>query len=321
MILLDRRPHRHHFGETSMIKRLLECQYSAHSLPETYISITLPTGNSPTCSPTPLPFLLLYFTMSLGSLDPNLLKTLGTCLVHLDNISKHSIQYWGSHPYTFIHNRKDTWTCSHRLHEPLIVEATSSEGGSAVLLQSIEEAPAIFSVVRQLAKSKPIYETTDPHNHSGTCSFWVENRPDPASKTFWQRIPKALEAIVSKHSSYSDISNLYDVDQDTGTVSMHIQWASDEASDWSSVGNSYQISLSFCWSTLQKQDHSGDSASSDFIREATLKSPPEAVRILFSLAHRKEVFPDDGWDWDFGTVTYCASLISAGAVWEHILSN
>ena len=190
-----------------------------------------------------------------------------------------------------------------------------------MLSQSIEEAPVIFSVVRQLAKSKPIYETTDPHNHSCTCSFWVENRPDPTSKTFWQCIPKALEAIVSKHSSYSDISNLYDVDQDTGIVSMHIQWASDKVSVWSSVDNSYQISLSFCWSTLQKQDHSRDSTGSDFIREATLKSPPKAVRILFSLAHGKEVFPDDGWDWDFGTVTYCTSLISAGAVWEHILSD
>lgn len=194
----------------------------------------------------PLPFFLLSFTMSLGPLDPNLLKTLGTCLVHLDNVSKDSIQYWGSHPYSFLHDRKDTWTCSRRLHEPLTVEATSSEGGSAVFSQSIEEAPAIFSVVGQLAKSKPIHETTDPHNHTRTCSFWVENRPDPASKTFWQRIPTALEAIASKHSSYGDISNLYNVDKDTGTVSMHIQWASDEASVWSSVSNSRRISLSFC---------------------------------------------------------------------------
>ena len=125
MIFLDRRPHRHHFGETSMIKRLLECQYSAHSLPETHILISLPTGNPPTCSPTPLPFLLLYFTMLLGPRDPNLLKTLGTCLVHLDNVSKHSIQYWGSHLYTFIRNHKDTQMYSHQLHEPLIVEAVT----------------------------------------------------------------------------------------------------------------------------------------------------------------------------------------------------
>lgn len=172
--------------------------------------------------------------MSPNSLSPNLLKILGTCLVHLDDVSAHSVQYWNSHTYSFQNDHKNTWTCSHWLHEPLIVETIPS-----VLLQPIEDMPAIFSIVGQLATSKPICETINPHNHSCTCLFWVVSRPDPTSKSFWQHIPNALEAIARKSSSHSDTSNLYDINKNTGRVSLHVQWALDDVSTWSSIGNNH----------------------------------------------------------------------------------
>ena len=65
------------------------------------------------------------------------------------------------------------------------------------------------------------------------------SRPDPTSKSFWKYIPIALEAIARKSSSHSDTSNLYDVNKNTGRVSLHVQWALDDVSTWSSIGNNH----------------------------------------------------------------------------------
>jgi hypothetical protein len=135
----------------------------------------------------------------------NLQAVYRDCIYNLDSVHPNTI------PNIHFEFNGTTWVCSRALHEPQIFASVSPI--------PISDSALIFQVVGQISQLKPI--TT----RDGQTSFWVESRPDVASRTLWSRIPDRLHAIVAESSQATvNFTRLYDID-DSGVMLLKIMWA------------------------------------------------------------------------------------------------
>ena len=143
--------------------------------------------------------------VALTAMAENLQAVYRDCIYNLDSVHPNTI------PNIHFEFNGTTWVCSRALHEPQIFASVSPI--------PISDSTLIFQVVGQISQLKPI--TT----RDGQTSFWVESRPDVASRTLWSRIPDRLHAIVAESSQATvNFTRLYDID-DSGVMRLKIMWA------------------------------------------------------------------------------------------------
>lgn len=148
-----------------------------------------------------------------------------SALQHIDSITPSLITDFGPMPLNFAFDGKETWTCSRELPEPINFALPN------ISEQPIDDACIIFEVVGTISETLPVGRGR--RAGARTRSFWVESRPDRASRALWNRIPEAFEAIAARAGRVVNTSDLYKVDYETGVVSLHIKWASSEPSIFS----------------------------------------------------------------------------------------
>lgn len=163
-----------------------------------------------------------------------------SCIQHLDSVTPR-----GTVPIHFYPDgsRNHYQICGRDLLEPLYIEFTGKQA---------EDAPIIFELIGQISLLKPIHPSqadasTEPQTHA---KFWIECRPDVASRVFWHRIPAAFHAIAAQCDSPVDLSEVLEVDRDTGRILVCMKWSSvGEQSPFAKVSEHYDNSY-IHWSNL-----------------------------------------------------------------------
>jgi hypothetical protein len=133
----------------------------------------------------------------------NLQTVYQNCIYNLDSVHPNTI------PNIHFEFNGMTWVCTQALPEPQIFISVSPI--------PISDSALIFQVVGQISQSKPI-ATRD-----GQTSFWVESRPDVASRALWSHIPDRLHAIAQSSQADVNFTRLYDID-DSGVMRLKIIW-------------------------------------------------------------------------------------------------
>jgi hypothetical protein len=134
----------------------------------------------------------------------NLQAVYRNCIYNLDSVQPNTI------PNIHFEFNGTVWVCSRALPELQIFASVSPI--------PISDSALIFQVVGQISPSKPI--TT----RDGQTSFWVESRPNVASRALWSHIPNCLRAIAQSSQATVNFTRLYDVD-DLGVMRLKIIWA------------------------------------------------------------------------------------------------
>lgn len=146
------------------------------------------------------------------------------CVHQLDTFTKARVDNVSSCalPLSFDFDGLRTWILRRKL--PLELELKPGA-------MPFTESPIICQVIGQISATKPV-KHRQTHTILGgsiyTTTFWIESRPDTASRAIWSRIPDALRAISEvTYPNPLDISEIYEQDERTGKVSLLVQWTSD----------------------------------------------------------------------------------------------
>jgi hypothetical protein len=75
--------------------------------------------------------------------------------------------------------------------------------------EPVVDAPLLFHVIGHISYQEPILTEKNGANDETETSFWIDSRPDAASRALWSHIPNSLAAIAEVTQTHLNFSELF----------------------------------------------------------------------------------------------------------------
>lgn len=136
------------------------------------------------------------------------------CVRHFDSVDP--TEFANLH---FAQHGISKWLCSRELPRPIRANPARPP---------VFNAPLIFEITGTISITEKVSTSRTDDGTPTKIVFWIEPRPNPASKALWRRIPQTVEGIATATSLNHSTENLFKIDnmRFSGALKVRCVWRS-----------------------------------------------------------------------------------------------